>query len=639
MSKKSRERASLKILWRLVPLIRPYIPRMLVLIVVTLAFGLSDAGRAMLAKPLLNKVFSRGGEVQGQIADEAYSSTFGDREAKEAVARAAIPAKLAVPVARRDAIAASPLLLGAGTFETEERLGLEPLLKRSADALRKTADDLPPVPADGVEEWDLLARGTEAQLLALAAYRAGRTEQATFLSLEARRLAHDAGFLLALNTLWWVFVAAMVLALLLAVTNFAMLYLSRAIAARVFVDLQNKTAAHLLTLSVRFFERERRGDLLARLTVDLMHTAALFSTIVDVVVRTLHLTVLAIWALLISWQLALVIFVLGGLFLLPLRVLGRTIRRNARKRQAVTGDSIEVMQQVLGGIREVKTFQREGYESERFRTISFRALVAQIKGLKARAASKAWMQLFNDIAIPVIFGLGSWLVVNRVFGVDVGTFAAFLGMVLLMYQPAKILGESYNSLMDALAALERVFHLFDQKPEVVDVAAPKAFSELNKGVVFENLAFSYDGENEVLHEISFEAPAGSTTALVGATGSGKSTLVDLVARYADPTQGEVRFDGVPLHELRLSDVLDHLAVVPQDNFLFNESLRENIRYGRLDATDAEIEEAAKQAEITTRSWPSPAATTAKRVSAAGDSRAAKSSESRSRARSSRSPSS
>lgn len=595
MSKQSKERASLKTLLRLRPYVRPYLGRMLLLVIVTLAFGLSDAGRAMLAKPLLNKVFARGGEVKGQLADEAFLLTLEDREGNLALAKAKVPET--IEASRRDAFAASPLLLGAAAFETEEKVGIEPLLERTGKALLETADDLPPVPADSPGTWDLLARGAETQLLALQAHRAGQSDRAAFLSLEARRLAHDAGFLLTWNTLLWLFGAALGLAIALAITNFGMLYLSRAIAARVFVDLQNKMAAHLLTLSVRFFERERRGDLLGRLTIDLGHTANLFSVAVDVVVRSLHLVILAIWALTISWQLAIVIFVLGGLFIVPLRLLGRKIRRSARKRQAMTGDTVEVMQQLLGGIREVKTFQREEHETQRFRDVSGDVLSAQIRTLKARAASKAWMQLFNDIAIPVVFCIGSWLVVNRVFGVDVGTFGAFLGMVLLMYQPAKILGESYNTLMDSLPALERVFYLFDQRPEVGDGEAPQDFRELREGVTFKDLAFSYDGQHEVLHAIDFTAPAGTTTALVGATGSGKSTLVDLVARYADPTEGEVRFDGVPLPKLRLTDVLDRLAVVPQENFLFNDTLRENIRYGRLDATDEEVEEAARLAEV------------------------------------------
>ncbi len=597
MSKKSKERASLKILLRLRPYVRPYLLLMLLLVVVTLGFGLSDAGRAMLAKPLLNKVFARGGEVKGQLADEAYLLTLEDRVGNEALAKAKVPGKGAVSVSRRDEIARSPLLAGAASFRTDERLGIEPLLERTSEALLETADDLPPVPADSPETWDLLSRGVETQLLAIQAHRAGLDARAAFLSIEARRLAHDAGFLLAWDTLWWVFWAAIGFAIALAATNYWMLYLSRAIAARVFVDLQNQMAAHLLTLSVRFFERERRGDLLGRLTIDLGHTANLFSVAVDVVVRSLHLAILAIWALWISVELACVIFVLGGLFVVPLRLLGRKIRRNARKRQAMTGDTVEVMQQLLGGMREVKTFQREEHETKRFRDVSGDVLGAQIRTLKARAASKAWMQLFNDIAIPVIFCIGSWLVVNRVFGVDVGTFATFLGMVLLMYQPAKILGESYNTLMDALPALERVFQLFDQRPEVNDIDEPQPFEVLQESVSFNDLAFSYDGQHEVLHAIDFTAPAGSTTALVGATGSGKSTLVDLVARYADPTQGEVRFDGVPLSKLRLTDVLDRLAVVPQENFLFNDTLRENIRYGRLDASDEEVEEAARLAEV------------------------------------------
>jgi len=594
-AQRKRRRGSLGSLWRLRPFLTPYLGQMLVVILVTLAFAGSDAYRATLAKPLLNKVFMRGGEVQDQVKDDLRGDEVKGIPAAVAAASQQESAIARITSARVAEIAASPQLLGAAD-PVPAGAPDAALLDRSGRTLREIADDLPPVPAEAEREWNLIARGVELQLRARA-LALSQPDAAALLSLQARELARQASFELAWRTLTYVILVALGLAVSLSVTSYYMLYLSRALVAQVFVDLQNETARHLLTLSVRFFERERRGDILGRLTADLGHTANLFTTLVDIVIRGLHLLVLVVWALTISPELAGVLLVLGATVLLPLRVLGRKIRRSAKRRQQVTGESIEVMQQVLGGIREVKALDREEHEAQRFRDVSREGLRALVRGLKGRAASKAWMQLFNDIAIPVLFIVGSWLVVMRLWGIDVGTFAAFLGLVLLMYHPAKILGESYNTLMDALPALERVFHLFDQRPEVTEPDEPQPFAGLKESVELRGVGFSYDGENEVLSDVDLSAPAGSMTALVGTTGSGKSTLVDLIARYADPTRGEVLLDGTPLPQLALRDVLDRLAVVPQENFLFNDTVRENIRYGRLDASDEEVEEAARQAEI------------------------------------------
>jgi subfamily B ATP-binding cassette protein MsbA len=223
---------------------------------------------------------------------------------------------------------------------------------------------------------------------------------------------------------------------------------------------------------------------------------------------------------------------------------------------------------------------------------------AQVRAIRARMAAKTWLQLMNDVTVPLMFLLGGWLVLKHAFGLDAGRFGAFLGLVLLMYLPTKALGEAWGTLNDALPAVERVFHLFDLHPEVVDEKGAAPFAGIEREVRVDAVGFAYDeGSEPALAEVSFAASAGSVTAIVGRTGSGKSTLADLLARFYDPTAGRILVDGRDLRTIALADWLRDLAVVPQESFLFHDTVRENIRYGRLDASDAEVEEAARHAQV------------------------------------------
>jgi ABC-type multidrug transport system fused ATPase/permease subunit len=255
------------------------------------------------------------------------------------------------------------------------------------------------------------------------------------------------------------------------------------------------------------------------------------------------------------------------------------------------------MQQMFAGIRIVKAFRREDYELRRFRQRTREYCETAIKVVKDRTASKSLMELVNDITIPVVILLGGVLVIRNTWGLTVGSLGAFIALVTQMYMPAKTLAAGYNTLQDAIPSVDRVFEILDTRPEIQDRPTARELGPVRDAVRFEGVTFGYLEGVPVLRDVSFEARAGEVTAIVGPTTAGKSTLVDLIARFYDPHQGRVTVDGTDLRDLRLASLLDKIAVVTQDPFLFNDTIKENIRYGRLDATDAEVEAAARSAKI------------------------------------------
>lgn len=581
-------------LLRLVPYFRPHLWRMAVLIVVTLTYSSFDAWRAWLVQPLVNKVLLRGGEVKGQVKDERFAAGAPEALVKAEVSAVAAPSSASVAGRR------ARLDLGLGELPDDAAAAdpeLAALLRRTHRSLLATADDPDLSPTDP-ESWPELVRGVELQERARALAAQGQDALAAGVSLKARQIAYDVQYRAAQGTLWDVFWLAVALAFGLAVTHYFMFYVSRTLQARIFVDLQNRMADHMLGLSVRYFEGERRGDLLSRLTADLGLTSNVLASLSgDLLIQSLRLLVLVVNAVFVSWQLSLILVLVGGTILLPVRRWGKRMRRHSRRRQGATGDVFEALQQIFAGIRVVKAFQREAHEDARFARRASEVTEAQVQAVRAREAAKTWLQFMNDVTVPLMFLGGSYVVITHTWSLDAGEFGTFLGLVLLMYLPTKAIGEAYGTLNDALPSLDRVFDLLEARPEVVDAPDAAPAGPVTKGVTYEAVSFSYDGATPVLQDVSFEAPAGTITAIVGETGSGKSTLVDLLCRYRDPTGGRILVDGHDLRGLQLATWLDRVAVVPQQSFLFNDTIRENIRYGRLDATDAEVEEAARVAGI------------------------------------------
>ena len=606
---------------------RPYLGGVLLLIVVTLVYSGADAGRAALVMPLFNHILLRGHAGTDTVLDMRWERKLGDVEKDVKAWTDAACAKLPTEeeLGDLDAVLGPPLVVRKTPKDVKDD-ELAQLLMRSREqvvaAAEQVADPAQPTVLDKLKRFvgvgsdepedrrDKKRLGKVLKAIALQRYatdkvRADIVHQpegarvvAANVSLAARKEATDSMFFGLWNELLWIFAAAIVFAFLIASFHFLMFYVSRALVTRMVVDIQNKLAEHLLTLSIRYFNDERRGELFSRLTTDLSNThSVLMLVLSDVLIQPLRLLVLAGAACWVSWQLAISLIVLAFTVIVPVKMWGKKIRRSARERQASLANVFESMQQMFAGIRIVKAFRREKYEMERFRHRTDEYLHSALKVVRDRTASKSWMELMNDLTIPIVLLAGGYVVINHLFGLDVGRFGAFLGFVVLMYMPAKVLASSYNTLQDTIPSVDRILEVLDSRAEIVDAKDAIELGKLTDSIVFENVTFGYVPEKDVIRSVSFTAKAGEVTAIVGPTTAGKSTLVDLIARFYDPGQGRVLIDGKDLRKVKLASLLDKIAVVTQDPFLFNDTIKENIRYGKLDATDDEIIAAAKAAKI------------------------------------------
>ena len=372
------------------------------------------------------------------------------------------------------------------------------------------------------------------------------------------------------------------------------MYFRHALGARVIFDLRVRLYAYLQRLSLGFFERTSTGELMSRVTNDvealeafLTHGSVLFF------VALLRLVGAAVVLFLLDRRLALLVFAPVPVLGLALRLFNRRVRPTYRRVRARLGVINAALQDRLSGMRVIQAFGQEERELERFTGENEAYYQAKVAGVRSMSFFYPAVRFVSFLGVVIVLGFGGVAVVQG--KLSLGTLVAFLAYIATFYGPIERLTDIDNVFQQAIAAGERIFELLDVLPEIEDAPDAVELAQVRGEVRFSGVRFRYGSGDEVLHDVSFQMAPGQMVALVGPSGAGKTSIANLLCRFYDPNAGQITLDGCDLHKIRLRSLRRHLAVVLQDTFLFNASVRENLLYGKPDATEEELVEAARAA--------------------------------------------
>jgi ABC-type multidrug transport system fused ATPase/permease subunit len=395
-----------------------------------------------------------------------------------------------------------------------------------------------------------------------------------------------------LAKLWWIVGAFVVAGLLNWGMSYAQTYLTGWVGERILADLRNRLFDHLQRLSLGFFERNRAGVIISRLTNDVEAIDQLVTDgVTSLVQNTLTLVGTAIILFVLDWRLALATLVVIP-FMSVATIIFRT--RSARAYSAVRerlGLVTATLAEDIAGMRIVQAFTRERTNTRNFRDVSERYRDSNMETVVLNGLYFPFVDLLSSIALAVVLGYGGHLYFQG--DVTLGTLFAFLLYVQNFFDPVQQLSQLYGTFLSATAALDKIVDVLDQEPEVVDKPSAEALPGVEGRVRFEGVRFGYGDGPEVLHGLDLDVPAGTTVALVGHTGAGKSTIAKLLARFYDPREGRITIDGHDLREVTQSSLRHQLGIVPQEGFLFAGTVTDNIAFGRPDAPPEDVVRAAE----------------------------------------------
>ena len=414
----------------------------------------------------------------------------------------------------------------------------------------------------------------------------------SLLGPDLLRIAIDDGVLAenrtVLNLAALVFIGTTIAAWATSYVGFRLL---TTVGQQVLKTIRTDEFVHLQRLSLRFFSRQEIGQVMSRVTNDVdAINEFLTAGLVMALLAVFTLAYILVRLLFLDIRLALATFIVLPLMIAVTAYFSGRARVAFRGVRATVGRVYANLQENISGARLAQAFVRERENASRFQDTSRRYMEANIEAGRVIAAFLPVVETVSAIAIAIVLGYGAFLIVNDM--ITVGILVAFIGFMTRFFQPITQLTRLYNMLQSAMAAGERIFELLDEKPDIVDSYDAVDLPRIKGDVAFNGVRFAYE-EDEVLSDVEFTVPAGTTIALVGPTGAGKTTIVSLLSRFYDPIAGSVRVDGYDLREVKQESLRRQMGIVPQDSFIFSGSVRDNIAYSRPEASLTEIETAAR----------------------------------------------
>lgn len=389
--------------------------------------------------------------------------------------------------------------------------------------------------------------------------------------------------------------AILAVAAVKALFSYGVGYLMAYVGNRVVADIRQELFQQLMRMPIGFHDSNTSGRLVSRIVNDVGLMASAASSVVKDMFQNV-LTFLAMVGVILyqDWKLAgisLVVIPLAGLTMVRV---GKRLKKLAASGQAQMGDMSSTLQETFAGIRVVKAFGREDAEAGRFQARNQAFLATTLKTNQVWSIGHSHMEVIGVISIAVIIWYGGYLVINGTM--TPGAFFSFMAAMLLAYTPVRKLSGANNLIQQALAAAERVFDVLDMKTEQAQTQGMVPLAGIHRAIEFQGVSLRYESQKiPALTKVDLTIRPGEVIALVGSSGSGKTTLVSLLPRFYEPTTGRILIDGVPLDSYELRSLRAHIGIVSQEIVLFDDTIRNNIAFGRTGASQAEVEQAAKLA--------------------------------------------
>jgi len=355
--------------------------------------------------------------------------------------------------------------------------------------------------------------------------------------------------------------------------------------------------SHLQELSFSFYDKSDSGDLISRVTNDTDAIGEAFTSgLIQVVSDILNLLMIVIVMFSINVQLSLASMIVVPLMILAAVLFNSKFRAAYQMQRTKISSVTSKLQESISGIREIQSFTREGDFIEEFKRTNLENLQANLQATKVWGLFFPTIQLIEAAGMGVVILYGGWLAFNGMLGPiedAIGTLITFIMYVRMFFGPIFDLTNFYNTIQSALAAAERIFEILDVEPEIRDCEDAVEMPPINGEIEFRNVTFEYKPGKPVLRNISFHIKPKETIALVGPTGAGKSTIIKLICRFYEPKSGQILIDGYDISKVKMKSLRRQIGIVPQETFLFSGTVMDNIRYGRIDASDEEVIAAAK----------------------------------------------